>query len=208
MELNQLLSFCLASFLMAIMPGPDNLFVITESLAKGKRNGLWIAFGLNSGVLIHTLAAATGLSLILQQSELAFQVVQYLGAAYLIYLAYKAYREKPIVFVAGEQAPATETAFQLFRTGITMNVLNPKVSLFFIAFLPQFVRPESTVKPSIQLIVLGVLFLLVGWLTFSSFAILVDQLRVLAQGEKFGIFSRWLKVIVLLFLGCYLLLPN
>ena len=110
MELTTYISFCIASFLMALMPGPDNIYVLTESLAKGARNGLWIAFGLNSGVVVHTLLAASGLSLILKESELAFQLLSYLGAAYLFYLAFQATKEK--IEVDGGMGPATLKAIQ------------------------------------------------------------------------------------------------
>ncbi|MBL4708417.1 MAG: LysE family translocator [Flavobacteriales bacterium] len=141
MEISLYLSFCLAAFLLALMPGPDNIFVLTESIAKGAKNGVLISLGLNLGVLVHTLAAATGISLILKQSELAFAIVQYAGGAYLLYLAYLAAKEKVEQFESKEST--VKGNFKLIRTGFIMNIMNPKVSLFFIAFLPQFVRPEQ-----------------------------------------------------------------
>jgi threonine/homoserine/homoserine lactone efflux protein len=201
-ELSVFLSFCLASFLMALMPGPDNIFVLTESIAKGAKNGILIAFGLNSGVLIHTLAAATGVSLILKQSELAFAIIQYAGAAYLLYLAFLAAKEKVEPFKT--QVNSSKGAIKLVRTGFIMNILNPKVSLFFIAFLPQFVQPERG-NVSVQMITMGSAFMVIGFLTFSSFALLAHQLRKPLGSLKVLGVIKWAKVSVLVGLAVYLL---
>lgn len=206
METATLISFTIASFLMALMPGPDNLFVITESVTKGPRNGLWIAAGLNSGVLFHTFLAATGLSLLFKTSELAFTIIQYLGAVYLLYLAFQAWKDKGGSEEGKESELTTkESAWKLYRTGIFMNVLNPKVSLFFIAFLPQFVKEEASFQIPLQMLVLGVIFLLSGFITFASFALLAGQFRKILQHPKFSIITRYLKVIVLVVLASYLL---
>ncbi|MFT6946023.1 MAG: threonine/homoserine/homoserine lactone efflux protein [Vicingaceae bacterium] len=202
MELSVFLSFCLASFLMALMPGPDNIFVLTESIAKGAKNGILIAFGLNSGVLIHTLAAATGVSLILKQSELAFAIIQYAGAVYLLYLAFLAAKEKVKPFKT--QVNSSKGAIKLVRTGFIMNILNPKVSLFFIAFLPQFVQPERG-NVSVQMITMGSAFMVIGFLTFSSFALLAHQLRKPLGSLKVLSVIKWAKVSVLVGLAVYLL---
>jgi threonine/homoserine/homoserine lactone efflux protein len=201
-ELSVFLSFCLASFLMALMPGPDNIFVLTESIAKGAKNGILIAFGLNSGVLIHTLAAATGVSLILKQSELAFAIIQYAGAAYLLYLAFLAAKEKVEPFKT--QVNSSNGAIKLVRTGFIMNILNPKVSLFFIAFLPQFVQPERG-NVRVQMITMGSAFMVIGFLTFSSFALLAHQLRKPLGSLKVLSVIKWAKVSVLVGLAVYLL---
>jgi len=96
MELGLILSFLGASIILSLMPGPDNIFVLTESLTKGHRNGIAISLGLGFGVLVHTIAAATGLSIIIQKSAIAFCIIKYLGALYLFYLAYQAYKEKKL----------------------------------------------------------------------------------------------------------------
>lgn len=204
MELSLYLSFCFASFLLALMPGPDNIFVLTESIAKGAKNGILISLGLNSGVLVHTLAAATGISLILKQSELAFTIIQYSGAAYLLYLAYLSAKEKVEHFE--EKKTSIEGSFKLIRTGFIMNVLNPKVSLFFIAFLPQFVRAESgsVIK---QMGIMGLSFMIIGFVTFSSFALLAHQLRKPLSSLKFLTGVKWAKVVVLVGLALFLLIP-
>ena len=204
MELGIYLSFCLAAFLLALMPGPDNIFVLTESVSKGAKNGILISLGLNTGVLIHTLAAATGVSLLLKQSETAFLIVQYAGAAYLLYLAYKTSKERVEAFQETESS--VKSAFKLIQTGFVMNVLNPKVSLFFIAFLPQFVSVENG-NVMQQMTLLGITFMLIGFLTFSSFALLANQLRKPLSNLKSLRVIKWLKVIVLVVLAVFLLLP-
>ena len=185
------------------MPGPDNIFVLTESITNGKRQGIIIALGLNTGVLIHTLAAATGISLILKQSEVAFQIVQYAGVAYLLYLAFQAYREK--ASYEEQEAIPSRSSFQLFKIGITMNLLNPKVALFFIAFLPQFVQDENAWPVMWQMVLMGVSFMIIGFLTFSSFALLADRLRSLFKTQGVMKKVKWTKIIVLLGLAAYLI---
>jgi threonine/homoserine/homoserine lactone efflux protein len=203
MELSLFLSFCLASFLMALMPGPDNIFVMTESLVNGRKNALLIALGLNSGVLVHTLAAASGVSLILQQSSLAFHIIQYAGVAYLLYLAYGALQEKGEM-PEGKHSSEKE-AWNLYRKGVTMNLLNPKVSLFFIAFLPQFVS-EGSWSPMLQMVLMGIAFMLIGLFTFSAFALLADQLRKPLMRPAFWKYLKLVKVLVLVLLATFLLI--
>ena len=141
MEIAQILSFLLASVLLALMPGPDNILVLTESITKGKKYGIALAAGLSSGVIVHTIAATTGVSVLLQNVPIAFQIIKYFGAAYLIYLAYQAFYEQPT------KVDATKTDdFSFFaqaRKGFLMNVLNPKVSIFFLALFPSFLFSQS-----------------------------------------------------------------
>ncbi len=201
------LSFTLAAFAMAAMPGPDNIYVITESLNKGFRTGAWIAFGLNSGVLLHTLAAASGLSLILLQSDLAFQLIQYAGAVYLVYLAYGAFKEKVIsIDDSISSNPVLSGNFRLWRRGFIMNILNPKVSLFFIALLPQFLVKESAMAFSLQMSLMGVIFMLAGLITFISLAAMAHQLRGVLSSPLFWKITKVLKIIVLLGIAGFLLL--
>ncbi len=208
MELGLVLSFLGASIILSLMPGPDNIFVLTESLTKGQRNGIAISMGLGCGVLIHTLAAATGLSLIIQKSAIAFSIIKYLGAVYLLYLAYQAYNEKkPVLdFKSDSNTPKTKFFF-LIRKGFLMNVLNPKVSLFFIAFLPQFVSPDGF-HVTIQMILLGLIFMVQAIVVFSLIAILSGKLTVYVNSPKFWDATKWGKIIVLSLLGVSLALSK
>ncbi len=208
METGLLLSFLGASVILSIMPGPDNIFVLTESLTKGQRNGIAISIGLGSGVLVHTIAAATGLSLIVQSSALAFSIIKYLGAAYLFYLAYQALKDKEqnINFKVAQQ-PKHQGTFFLIRKGFLMNVLNPKVSLFFIAFLPQFVSPNG-LSIKLQMIILGVLFMIQAIMIFSLISVLSGKLSKYINNKRFWKTAKWSKVGVLSILGITLALSE
>ncbi|MFK7773252.1 MAG: LysE family translocator [Saprospiraceae bacterium] len=208
MQIELILSFLLASVLLTFMPGPDNIFVLTESITKGQKNGIAISIGLCTGVLIHTLAAATGLSIVIQKSALAFSVIKYLGAVYLFYLAFMATKEKPMEVALGKKS--TEKKFQLFpliRKGFLMNVLNPKVSLFFIAFLPQFISPNG-INITVQMIILGLIFMVQALVIFSMISILASQLTGYVNSSKFWKITKWSKVVVLSILGLTLALSG
>ncbi|MET3193967.1 LysE family translocator [Bacillus sp. OAE603] len=182
MDLTIYLSFIGVSLLLIIAPGPDNIFVMAQSISYGKKEGIATAFGLCSGVTIHTLAASIGLSAILYQSNIAFSILKYLGAFYLLYLAYQAFRSSNEV---GEFAkPKKQTLPALYRRGFLMNVLNPKVSLFFLAFLPQFIEKNGISVP-LQMIVLGLTFMILTLIVFSIIAIFAGSLgEKLLQNEK------------------------
>jgi len=182
LDLTIYLSFIGVSLLLIIAPGPDNIFVMAQSISYGKKEGIATAFGLCSGVTIHTLAASIGLSAILYQSNIAFSILKYLGAFYLLYLAYQAFRSSNEV---GEFAkPKKQTLPALYRRGFLMNVLNPKVSLFFLAFLPQFIEKNGISVP-LQMIVLGLTFMILTLIVFSIIAIFAGSLgEKLLQNEK------------------------
>jgi threonine/homoserine/homoserine lactone efflux protein len=162
-------TFFLASLLLAVAPGPDNVFVLTQSALYGKLSGLVVTFGLCTGLLVHTGAVAFGVALIFQASTLAFSLLKMIGAAYLLYLAWQIFRSSPeCVDTHGNQP---KSLGQLYRRGIIMNVTNPKVSIFFLAFLPQFADPSRGVL-SLQMIALGGIFILATIIVFGSIALL------------------------------------
>jgi len=165
--------FFLASVVLGIAPGPDNIFVLAQSALYGSRAGLTVTIGLCTGLLVHTLAVALGVAALFQTSEWAFNTLKIIGAAYLLYLAWRAFsasadRPEP------ESAGSVETG-QLYRRGIIMNVTNPKVSIFFLAFLPQFTDPSQGVL-WIQMVVLGLVFILATILVFGSVSLLAGTL--------------------------------
>lgn len=152
---------------LAFAPGPDNIFVLTQSAMHGRRAGLLATLGFSTGVIVHTAAVATGAAVIFQSSALAFTLLKLVGAAYLIYLAYQAFRAKAEpINGASEAAIAWH---KLYVRGIVMNVTNPKVAIFFLAFLPQFADP--TLGPiALQIMSFGGLFVLVTLVVFGGFA--------------------------------------
>jgi threonine/homoserine/homoserine lactone efflux protein len=208
MELGLILSFLGASVILSLMPGPDNIFVLTESLTKGQRNGIAISIGLSLGVLIHTIAAATGLSIIIQKSEIAFSVVKYFGATYLFYLAYQAMKEKKPVLNFDLASEEKNIHFSLLiKKGFLMNILNPKVALFFIAFLPQFIT-ENGINITIQMIILGLIFMVQALLVFGLISILSSKLTKYVNDPKFWKITKWSKISVLSILGLTLALSK
>ncbi len=162
-------AFFLASVLLAIAPGPDNIFVLTQSALYGKRSGLAVMGGLCTGLIVHTLAVAFGVAVIFQVSVVAFTVLKTVGAAYLLYLAWQIVRATPERIELGEARG--KSLGRLYRRGILMNITNPKVSIFFLAFLPQFADPDRG-PISVQMIVLGGIFILATILIFGSVALL------------------------------------
>ena len=182
MPVETIFAFTLASVLLAFAPGPDNLFVLTQSALKGVKAGIYVTFGLATGLIVHTAAVVLGLAALIQVSVVAFTVLKLVGAAYLLYLAWGAFRAKPEIAVDGEDAGLS--GFQYYRRGIIMNVTNPKVSIFFLAFLPQFVDPASG-NITIQMLTLAFVFFLVTIVVFSLFALLSGFLGArLAKSEK------------------------
>lgn len=192
----------MASAGLAFMPGPDNIYVLTESVSKGPRQGIFITAGLVSGVLVHTTLVATGLSLIVFKNDLAYNILKYAGAIYLIYLAYGAWKEEPKpleIRIGGQQ----DAFFRLYRKGFLMNVLNPKVTVFFIAFLPQFVASDGW-SPMLQLIILGVVFMLVSFIIFSSIALVSGESVKFVKNKKFWVVTKFFKISILLALAILL----
>lgn len=165
------------SWALIIAPGPDMLYVISRGVAHGRRAGLLSAIGVVCGILVHTTAAALGLTLILQTSAFAFLFVKYIGAIYLIYLGIKAWREQS-AFHLQTQVSNTKSS-TLFWQGVLSNVLNPKIAIFFLAFLPQFVDKGSS-HVTLQMVVLG--------LTFACFGLCF----LLVVGYSSGTIGKWL----------------
>ena len=159
--------------LLAISPGPDNIFVLLQSALHGYRTGFLIVLGLCTGLLFHTFIVTVGIAGLIAASDTAFTILKLLGAAYLLYLAWGALRAGPVK-AAGEEglttAPPALSRGQFYRRGILMSMSNPKVSLFFLAFLPQFTNPAAgAIK--VQLILLSALFILSAFLVFCGIVV-------------------------------------
>ena len=161
--------FVAASLAVIVAPGPDNIYVLTRGVAQGYEVALASAWGMCSGLLFHTTLAALGLSAILAQSALAFSVVKYAGAAYLIYLGLRALLSKEEFVPSADSAPMANLR-SFFLRGLTMNLLNPKVAVFFLAFLPQFASPASD-GVALRLLGLGLVFALLSVMVFSAIAL-------------------------------------
>jgi threonine/homoserine/homoserine lactone efflux protein len=171
--LETLLPFFAASVLLGLAPGPDNIFVLTQSALRGRSAGIAVVLGLCTGLVGHTSAVALGVAVIFQTSALAFACLKYIGAGYLVYLAWQAFRASaaPIEAVGVESLRLT----RYYGRGIIMNITNPKVSIFFLAFLPQFADPQCG-PISVQILMLGGVFIFSTILVFGAIALLAGTL--------------------------------
>ena len=159
-EITNLGLFIAMSWVLIITPGPDIIYVITRGMSLGRKAGLYSAFGVTLGLLVHTTFAALGLSIILKTSGMVFQIIKYLGAGYLLFLGVRAIIERNRFTI--NNRPNNLNKSRIFLQGLLSNVFNPKVALFFLAFLPQFVRSENS-SNAIGMVILGLLFTAFGF---------------------------------------------
>lgn len=200
-----LLSFVIATAILAFSPGPDNIFVLTQSIVNGKKYGLATVLGLISGCLVHTSLLGFGVSAIIKESENVFFAIKLFGAIYLLYLAYKVFKSDASILLS-EEIVAKKTTFQLFKQGFIMNVLNPKVSIFFLAFFPGFLFSDS-ISTVFQFYVLGLLFMLVSLIIFSTIAILAGVISVkIKENKNIGLYLKWMQIIVFVVIAVFILL--
>jgi threonine/homoserine/homoserine lactone efflux protein len=191
--------FTLAALALIVVPGPAVVYVLTQSVAHGRRAGLTSVAGIATGALVHVLAAAIGLSSLLVSSAIAFNVVKYLGAVYLVYLGIRRIlgRDGSIALVDAPPKPLR----RLFRDGFVVEVLNPKVALFFLAFLPQFVDPELG-RVWLQIVVLGAIFVVVGILSDGMYAVVGGTFGgVLKRSRAYLRIERYVSGLVFVGLG-------
>nr|WP_315465740.1 LysE family translocator [uncultured Rhodoferax sp.] len=167
LHLDTTLTFFAASVLLALSPGPDNVFVLLHSAVHGRKAGLLVVLGLCSGLLFHTAAVALGLAAVFAASAAAFTALKLLGAAYLLYLAWGAWHAP--VGIADTATESAMSPLQTYLRGVMMNITNPKVAIFFLAFLPQFADPAQG-SMALQIVQLGAVFMLAALLTFSAVA--------------------------------------
>lgn len=236
--------FLVSSILLTLAPGPDNLYLLTKSLADGAKAGITLAAGLCSGIVFHTCLVILGVAALVKSSPIAFAALKYVGAAYLFYLAYGTFTAKvaepqPTEAAAGQATAADSnsttndttnsvssnetssqasngksssqtsngesSALSIYRKGLIMNILNPKVLLFFLAFLPQFVDPNNE-SPGLAIAMLGAVFSLQAFILFSIIALCAGKLRgFLNQGPKSQRMLNRIQGVVLLGIGGLLL---
>ena len=189
------LAFSLTAFLLALSPGPDNIFVLTQSVARGAKYGIAVASGLITGCIFHTSVVALGFAVILQDNEWLLLLIKIAGAIYLLFLAYKVYNSSSSITL-DESTVKQDSWWKLFRIGITMNLLNPKVTLFFLALLPQFVISNELAE-WIQIYILGGIFMLVSLITFYLVAFLGGSVaRFIRSSSWFGPAMKWTQIVV------------
>jgi len=173
-----IVTFIGAATLLAWVPGPDNLFVLTQSALHGSKVGIFVTLGLCTGLVVHSVAVSLGVAAIFQTSQLAFTALKVIGAGYLLYLAYRAFRAKPEPLTGEGGKP--KPLWRMYTRGIVMNVTNPKVAIFFLAFLPQFTSPTGG-NLVLQMLMLGAIFIVCAFVSFAIISLLAGSL------------SRWLR---------------
>ncbi|WP_262690093.1 LysE family translocator [Kordiimonas aestuarii] len=173
LSVDTIIAFTIAATVLAFAPGPDNIFVLTQSALRGPKAGVAVTFGLATGLVVHTAAVVLGLAALIAVSEVAFTVLKVVGAAYLVYLAVGAFRARPGAIEATDARVGG--LWQYYRRGIIMNVTNPKVSIFFLAFLPQFVD-ASAGNTTAQMLSLALIFFVVTLVVFSAVALMAGQI--------------------------------
>ena len=208
MTSSSLLCFLGASVALTFAPGPDITFVITQGISRGRKSAIISALGMCSGVSVHTTAAALGISAALYSSAMAFTILKFAGAAYLLYLAWMAVKDPVSARIAASGSQEDQPWSVLFRRGFMMNVVNPKVGLFFLAFLPQFISQGEGNIP-LQMFVLGLVFMLQAVLVFSFVGYLSGGFGdLLSKRPGIAKYFAWLSAGVFAGLGLKLALAQ
>lgn len=199
----QLIPFFTASILLTLSPGPDIIYVLVQSMSNGKKAGIVTTLGLVSGILIHTSFVAFGVSAVIKASPVLFTLIKIFGALYLFYLAYKVFRSDSSIAISDVPAKRSRN---LFRQGFIMNVLNPKVTIFFLAFFPGFLwEPDG--NTILQFYILGFLFMMQALLIFGAVALLAGKISsYLMQHRRSGVFLKWIQVVVFVGIGFLILI--
>ena len=200
------LGFILAGILLNLTPGSDTMYIMTRSIAQGKKAGIVSVLGISTGCLFHTVCAAFGLSLVLTTSATIFTLIKYAGAGYLVYLGIKMLKEDSPLLKDSKTAGERTGALTIYRQGVLTNILNPKVALFFVSFLPQFIQPEYAHGP-LPFLILGGTFLTTGtlWCLFLAYAASI-MTRALRNNERIGKMMQCVSGLVFIGLGVQLAL--
>ena len=188
--MDQILLFFISSLALTIMPGPDILFVINQSL-EDKKSGLLVSFGLCSGLIVHTLVLAFGLSAIIEQNDNVIMFFKYFGSVYLFYLAFQEFKKDRIISERQKE--------NFYLRGVYMNLINPKVLIFFLAYFPNFLFSD-TISTSSQFIILGAIFILQALIVFSIVSLasnrLISLLNIDSRNKKKVYFKSFIFVLI------------
>lgn len=192
----QISTVLIASFLLTIAPGPDVMYVIAQSISKGRKYGLASAVGLSVGLLFHTSLLAFGISQIILQNERIFQAVKYFGALYLLWLAYNSWKSEPETVEISTEKNAKKYPITNTFQGLIMNISNPKVLMFFLAVIPNFIDlSNENIKG--QIFTMGIIFVFQALIIFSLYAALASKLTgFMRRNVKFQLFLKYFQVIV------------
>ena len=202
--IESLISFSIATLFLALSPGPDNLYVIAQSLANGTKSGIATTIGLISGCIVHTTLLAFGVSAIIAASETLFYGLKVMGACYLLFLAYNVFRSN-VHFDLKDKA-SKKSYSQLFKQGVIMNLVNPKILIFFLAFFPGFLWDEYQYT-IYQFYVLGILFMAISFIVFSGLAILAGYISTtLNKNKNVSVLLKWTQIVVFVGIAVFILI--
>lgn len=205
MNYDILISFALATSALAISPGPDNIYVLVQSITNGKSFGLATVCGLITGCVIHTTLLAFGISIIIRENETLFFIIKLFGALYLLFLAFKVFKSNGQLDLESH-IESKKSLKGLFIQGFFMNVLNPKVTIFFLAFFPGFLFSDS-MSTVLQFYVLGGIFMLVSFIIFSAIALLAGQIKIYTLHHKnSGLVLKWIQIVVFIGIAIFILI--
>ncbi len=205
-DIQNLVLFIGLSWILIVTPGPDLIYVLTKGISTGRKAGLISAVGVTLGIFVHTIFAALGLSVILKTSALAFMIVKMVGAGYLIYLGIKCILNKEELKMNKENKSSTR---KIFTQGLISNVLNPKVALFFMAFLPQFIKTGETEISPIPFLILGTIFALFTMIFLATLGYFSGAVGQYIKTKK--AVSKWINNIsgsIMILLGVRLAFIN
>jgi len=203
--IESLISFSIATLFLALSPGPDNLYVIAQSLANGTKSGIATTIGLISGCIVHTTLLAFGVSAIIAASETLFYGLKVMGACYLLFLAYNVFRSN--AYVVLKDKTSKKSYSKLFKQGVIMNLVNPKILIFFLAFFPGFLWDEYQYT-IYQFYVLGILFMAISFIVFSGLAILAGYISTaLNENKNIYVLLKWTQIVVFVGIAVFILIP-
>jgi threonine/homoserine/homoserine lactone efflux protein len=199
-------SFTIASFFMALSPGPDNIFVLSNTIYNGKRAGVFTVLGLVTGCLFHTTLVAFGISEFIRFDENIFYVIKFLGFSYMFFLAYKVFNSS-ISLKIKKIENTKESTVNNFLTGLFMNILNPKVYFFFFTFFPAFLFSHPDELSYIyQFYILGILFMTTTLIVFLIIVVFSSEIaKYLVDFKVFHIFMKWIQILIFISIGCIIL---
>src|SRR5690606_7560256 len=205
MDYDIIIAFVVATTALALSPGPDNIYVLTQSMVYGKKYGYATAAGLAAGCLVHTTLMAFGVSLLIKNNPNVFFTIKFLGAFYLFYLAFKVYKSNFSLDLSREVGPR-KGFWKLFGRGFVMNVLNPKVTLFFLAFFPTFLFSHF-LNVILQFYILGFMFMSIAFVVFCGIAYFSGTLaNHFSKNPKMVGILKWVQIIVFAGIGIYILI--
>lgn len=203
MHFEILLAFCFSSLILTLSPGPDIIYVATQGLTKGRKEALLVSFGLTTGLIFHTILVVSGFSFVVKENETLFNILKFFGAGYFIYLAFQTFfkREKDLEIKIDKKIN-----YNYFKRGLIMNLLNPKVSLFFIALFPGFIFHDQF-SVEIQFFILGLIFWFQATVIFILVSIFSSKSRFLKRFYTFKSKTYVLEILIYIFIAVWILKP-